>query len=430
MGRRLVPLAAALLALATAARGEMATVVSTPLSICAFNVQRFGLSKMGKPEVMSVLTQLLSGHDITLVQEIVDSSETAIHNLTARVSAATGVPYEVTLSPRVGRGSYEQYGFVYRADRVSVKAAQLYPDETDVFAREPYIATFSVGEVRHLQELTLVGIHTQPSAAETEIDALSDVLDYASAQLGASNVALLGDFNAGCSYVTSAEWAVNRLRHRQDVTWAIADHTDTTVSSTNCAYDRIVLWGEALGSALVAGSAAPFRYDAAWGLTAELAEAVSDHYPVSFRLKPRAVPAAESYLQTLELFSVTDTRGTPGEQVKALAAAAGSGDTPDYDVRALYDTAGALAEVHAEYRSYKLSGYAILDTLTAFQARFPAVVSAYQLGLLRYKLDAGGYSDSTVFEEASSARWYARVTCPMESSARCRVAVGVRTPVA
>ncbi|KAF0291226.1 Deoxyribonuclease-1-like 1 [Amphibalanus amphitrite] len=358
---------------------------------------------MEKPEVMDVLTRVLSGYDIILVQEIVDVSETGHPQPDgAGCTAAAGLQYEVTLSPRVGRGSYEQYGYVYRTDRVSVKAAQLYPDTTDVFAREPYIATFAVSGVRHLDELTLVGIHTQPSAADKEIDALSDVLDYTTAQLGATN----------------------------DVTWAIADHTDTTVSATNCAYDRVVLRGDALSRALVAGSAAPFRFDAAWGLSEELTESVSDHYPVAFRLKPLAVSAAESYLQALAEFSVTDTRGTPGEQVKALAAAAGSGDTASYTVRPLYDAAGVLSQVQAEYRSYKLSGEAILDTVEVFQTRFPAVVSDYQLGLLRYKLAAGGFADASVFEAASSARWYARVTCPMESSARCWVAVGVRTPVA
>ena len=90
----------------------------------------------------------------------------------------------------------------------------------------------------HLTRLTLVGIHTQPSKAAEEIDALSDVLDYVETELGAQNVVLLGDFNAGCSYVTGAQWEVNRLKGRADVTWTIADHTDTTVHATNCAYDR------------------------------------------------------------------------------------------------------------------------------------------------------------------------------------------------
>ena len=51
----------AVLALLTGAHAEVVTVVSSPLSIAAFNVQRFGISKLGKPEVMELLTQVRGG---------------------------------------------------------------------------------------------------------------------------------------------------------------------------------------------------------------------------------------------------------------------------------------------------------------------------------------------------------------------------------
>ncbi|XP_043239503.1 deoxyribonuclease-1-like [Amphibalanus amphitrite] len=428
MGRQETAVAVALvLALLAGAQAEVATVVSSPLSIAAFNVQRFGLTKMDKPEVMELLTRILSQYDITLVQEIVDISETAIHNLTERVAEHTGLPYRVSLSPRVGRNSYEQYGYVYRSDRVRVVSEQMYPDATDVFAREPYIVTFDVDDVRHLSRLTLVGIHTQPSKAPEEIDALSDVLDYVESQLGAQNVVLLGDFNAGCSYVTGAEWAVNRLKGRGDVTWAIADYTDTTVHATNCAYDRIVLKGTELSSAVVEGSFGPFRFDEEWGIAEELTEDTSDHYPVHMKLKPKTLSAAERYLYPLEVFAVTDKRGVSSGEVEVLAT---SSDTASYNVLPLYDSQGALQKVLAEYKSYKLSGEGILDTLLAFQEKFPSIVTDYDLGLLRYKIAAGGYSDPTVYEAASSPRWFCRITCSVETSGTCMVAVEKRTLIA
>ncbi|KAF0306771.1 Deoxyribonuclease-1 [Amphibalanus amphitrite] len=377
---------ALVLALLAGAQAEVATVVSSPLSIAAFNVQRFGLTKMDKPEVMELLTRILSQYDITLVQEIVDISETAIHNLTERVAEHTGLPYRVSLSPRVGRNSYEQYGYVYRSDRVRVVSEQMYPDATDVFAREPYIVTFDVDDVRHLSRLTLVGIHTQPSKAPEEIDALSDVLDYVESQLGAQNVVLLGDFNAGCSYVTGAEWAVNRLKGRGDVTWAIADYTDTTVHATNCAYDRIVMKGTELSSAVVEGSFGPFRFDEEWGIAEELTEDTSDHYPVHMKLKPKTLSAAERYLYPLEVFAVTDKRGVSFGEVEILAT---SIDTASYNVLPLYDSQGALQ-----------------------------------------KIAAGGYSDPTVYEAASSPRWFCRITCSVETSGSCMVAVEKRTLIA
>ncbi|XP_037079660.1 deoxyribonuclease-1-like [Pollicipes pollicipes] len=376
--------AALLLAVLAAARAEEASVVGEPLSIAAFNVQRFGITKMQKRDVMDLLVRVLSQYDITLVQEIVDVSEAAIHNLTARVAAATGQPYSVTVSPRVGRNAFEQYAYVYRSDRVGVRSALMYPDPSDVFEREPYIVTFALDDVRYLSELTLVGIHTQPRKADVEIDALSDVLDYVQQEMSASNVVLLGDFNAGCSYVTETEWAVNRLKSRQDVVWTIADYTDTTVSSTNCAYDRIVLNGDALLDAVVDNSIGPL--------------------PLRRGLKPKTVRAAEQYLYPLDVFSVTDRRGVPADDVRALTTAA---DTAQYDVLGLYDAQSQLVKVEASYRSYKLSGDGILDTLISFQTKFPSIVSNYDLGLLRYK-----------------------VSCSMASKPRCQVTVEKRTLVA
>lgn len=49
---------------------------------------------------------------------------------------------------------------------------------------------------------------------------------------------LMGDFNAGCSYVTSSQWSSIRLRTSPAFQWLIPDTADTTVTSTHCAYDR------------------------------------------------------------------------------------------------------------------------------------------------------------------------------------------------
>lgn len=56
------------------------------------------------------------------------------------------------------------------------------------------------------------------------------------------NIILLGDFNADCSYVTSAQWPSIRLRSLDACRWLIPDSADTTVAdTTDCAYDRWVL---------------------------------------------------------------------------------------------------------------------------------------------------------------------------------------------
>lgn len=53
------------------------------------------------------------------------------------------------------------------------------------------------------------------------------------------NVVILGDLNAGCSYVTIKGWRALRLRADPKFHWLIGDEQDTTVrEKTHCAYDR------------------------------------------------------------------------------------------------------------------------------------------------------------------------------------------------
>ncbi|KAG8506446.1 Deoxyribonuclease-1 [Galemys pyrenaicus] len=49
---------------------------------------------------------------------------------------------------------------------------------------------------------------------------------------------LMGDFNAGCSYVRPAQWASIRLRTHPAFLWLIPDSADTTVTPSHCPYDR------------------------------------------------------------------------------------------------------------------------------------------------------------------------------------------------
>lgn len=61
------------------------------------------------------------------------------------------------------------------------------------------------------------------------------------------NIFFMGDFNADCSYVTAEQWPSIRLRSLSSCEWLIPDSADTTVTSTDCAYDRWVaqqrVWG-------------------------------------------------------------------------------------------------------------------------------------------------------------------------------------------
>ncbi|XP_011885698.1 PREDICTED: deoxyribonuclease-1 isoform X4 [Cercocebus atys] len=84
------------------------------------------------------------------------------------------------------------------------------------------------------------------------------------------DVMLMGDFNAGCSYVRPSQWSSIRLRMSPTFQWLIPDTADTTATSTHCAYDRIVVAGTLLQDAVVPDSALPFNFQAAYGLSDQL----------------------------------------------------------------------------------------------------------------------------------------------------------------
>ena len=79
---------------------------------------------------------------------------------------------------------------------------------------------FQVRGVSDLEKLVLLGLHTQPTSAVVEIDALvdvvawaeevvkdslSDIVKFEDEQVGHPEVLVLGDLNAGGSYFSGKE---------------------------------------------------------------------------------------------------------------------------------------------------------------------------------------------------------------------------------
>lgn len=56
--------------------------------------------------------------------------------------------------------------------------------------------------------------------------------------LSLQNIVLLGDFNAGCTYIKGSDWQQIRLFTDKTLHWLITDQADTTVTDTKCPYDR------------------------------------------------------------------------------------------------------------------------------------------------------------------------------------------------
>ncbi|XP_075434424.1 deoxyribonuclease-1-like 1 [Ascaphus truei] len=258
------------------------------LKICAFNAQHFGEKKVAKDHVLTVIVQILRRCDICLLQEVHDTKGLA----TAKLLGALNRPHTSDLflsvsSPPLGRNAYvEQYVFVYRSDKVKVtdqyKYADNDPSNPDVFAREPYIIRVSLPSTA-LLDLVLVPQHTDPDTAAAEINALYDVFLDIRGRWRAENIMFLGDFNAGCKYLSKKKRSSLRLYSDLVFHWLIGDSADTTVrESTNCPYDRIVVYGKELQD--IVHSATIYNFTRELGLSEAQALEVSDHYPVEVDL--------------------------------------------------------------------------------------------------------------------------------------------------
>ncbi|XP_050173728.1 deoxyribonuclease-1-like [Myiozetetes cayanensis] len=266
--------------------------VATALKVGAFNIKAFGDAKMSNQTVANIIVSILSEYDIILVQEVRDADLSAVNKLMAQLNSASGQPYSFLVSIPLGRTSYkEQYLFIYRSDMVSVLESYYYDDGcescgNDTFSREPFIVKFS-SPTTQLQEVVLVPLHSEPSNAAQEIDALYDVYTDVINKWGTNDMLFLGDFNADCSYVTSSQWPSIRLRSLRACEWLIPDSADTTVADTDCAYDRIVACGTALRQGIDPGSATVNNFQKKFHLQSKDALAVSDHFPVEVTLKAR-----------------------------------------------------------------------------------------------------------------------------------------------
>lgn len=263
-------------------------VPTTPevLNVGAFNVQIFGITKMDKPAVVSALTAISQRYDLLLIQEIRDRSETAIYELLDAINDETDDPFEMQLSDRLGRSSSkEQYALLYRSSKLTWLDSYHYDDgvepDADLFEREPYIVRLQAADGT---DFAVVSLHAAPDEAVEEIDFLADVIDDVELRWSESDILILGDLNAGCSYVRASELPDLLLVQDPDVDWWIDDDSDTTTTATDCPYDRILTLG-APSALAVPGSGTPFLFDQALQLSPTATRAVSDHYPVELLLE-------------------------------------------------------------------------------------------------------------------------------------------------
>uniref|UniRef100_A0A3B3ZST7 Uncharacterized protein n=1 Tax=Periophthalmus magnuspinnatus TaxID=409849 RepID=A0A3B3ZST7_9GOBI len=93
-------------------------------------------------------------------------------------------------------------------------------------------------------EFVLIPLHSEPTQAVQEMDKLYDVFLEVVKMWNNTNVMFLGDFHAGCAYMTRSDKKDIRLFSNTSFSWLITDRIDTTVTDqTHCPYDRMVVYG-------------------------------------------------------------------------------------------------------------------------------------------------------------------------------------------
>lgn len=252
------------------------------LDIAAFNVQIFGIKKMADGVVRENLKKIILRYDIILIQEIRDSSGEAIKQLLSDVINVDS-RYAMKLSGRLGRSlSKEQYAYIYRKDWVTPYNDYTYADPNEVFEREPYIVRFR-SEKASIKDFAIAGIHTSPDNAEIEISNLAVVYDDIVTRYSLNDVIIMGDFNAGCTYVRS--WNNIKLATDARFYWLFGNTADTTTKRSDCPYDRVVVAGDKLLSSIIPSSSDIFRFDEHYSLTQDQVEDISDHFPIYFQIR-------------------------------------------------------------------------------------------------------------------------------------------------
>lgn len=244
------------------------------LRIASFNIQVFGESKMQKPQVVSVLIDVVRRFDVVAIQELRAADQTLIPYFVQLINA-DGARYDYVVGPRLGRtSSKEQYVYLFDTARVSLVPNSVYSinDPDDWLHREPLVASFQTLSTSNRPPFTftLINMHTDPDETDREMAAMAEVLPLIQNQPPyEDDVILLGDFNVD-------EKHLGPLASMPGVVWTIAGiPTNTRGTET---YDNMIF--DSRPTTEFIGRAGVMDLAAEYGLTMEETLEVSDHLPI------------------------------------------------------------------------------------------------------------------------------------------------------
>jgi deoxyribonuclease-1-like protein len=211
---------------------ERVVVDANSFTAATWNLQIFGTTKASKPELIDYYADKMDDYDLVFVQEIRDKSGTAFPVLCDELEG-----FECLVSSRAGRSSSkEQVGVVFndKVEVLDVNDWALFDGMYEFFERPPVLVRVRVGG----EVFLFVSLHAKPGDIVSELEHLEVLLGGYGGR-----IIVIGDLNADCSYFDRDDESVF-----VDWFWVVGDDVDTTVASSSCAYDRLVLNGDAFGS--------------------------------------------------------------------------------------------------------------------------------------------------------------------------------------
>lgn len=190
------------------------------LSVTSFNTA--GVADTWNESRTAWYRSLFTAGDVVALQEVRGSPEA----FRQRVESALPANHTVFVSEAMGRTQYykERYVFVVNDSAVTVQDAFVLDGVNATVNRPPYALNVS----HRNQSFVVVNAHTDPERANTEMRAFTSALSKVR-----NPVVVAGDLNADCAYGDTK--GINDA-----FTAFISADEDTTTSSTDCAYDRVL----------------------------------------------------------------------------------------------------------------------------------------------------------------------------------------------
>lgn len=265
--------------------------VRSEVRICSYNVERFNVKKASNSRLINTLTRVVSRCDVCLLLDVVESKavDVLLKALNRPTDRYDGFHYTAVSSKSLGNSpnNMQQYVFIYRTETVNVTGQ--HQDQRPSFVRAPFVVQFQTRKTV-IKTFVLVALLSEPPQAVQELDHLYDIFQEVGKRWNNTNVMFLGNFHAGCAYVTRSDRKHIRLYKDPNMVWLITDKMDTTVTKeTNCPYDRIVVYGEHFLKGIKASSAKVFNIGKEFKLSQSKVLDLSSHLPVEVMLRSSAI---------------------------------------------------------------------------------------------------------------------------------------------